>query len=104
MFNDLSYGGTLIRDLPGVPVFVDDRFGLYGDEFVAHYCEAVLEPEANATRLFDRWQIQTVLVGLKWPLGAWLNEQPEWARIYADDAAAVYTRQPTVQEHVREAY
>ncbi len=28
LFNDLNYGGTLIRDLPSVPVFVDDRFGL----------------------------------------------------------------------------
>lgn len=94
VFNDLVYGGTLIRDLPGLPVFADDRFGLYGDDFVVHYCEAVYEPDANAGRLLDRWHIQTALTGPKLPLTAWLDDQPEWARVYRDQAAAIYVRQP----------
>lgn len=104
VFNDPGYGGTLIHDLPGLPVFTDDRFGLYGDEFVAHYCEAVLEPQANAARLLDRWRIRTVLVSPKSLLCPWLNEQPEWSRIYRDAAAAVYARQPTAGERAREVY
>lgn len=94
LFNDLSYGGTLIRDLPGVPIFIDDRFGLYGEDFVAAYCKAVYEPADRAGPLLDEWGIQTVLTGPKLPLTVWLDDQPEWARVYRDPAAAIYVRQP----------
>jgi len=98
-FNDLNYGGTLIRDVPGLPVFVDDRFGLYGEEFIEHYCRAVLEPDRHAARLLDRWQIETVLVGSKLPLCGWLADQPDWTPRYQDGAAAIYARLPERQEH-----
>ena len=93
-FNDLNYGGTLIRDVPGLRVFIDDRFGLYGEEFVEHYCGAALKPKANAARLLDRWQIETALVGTKLPICRWLADNPEWSETYRDAAAVVYTRKP----------
>lgn len=97
-FNDLNYGGTLIRDLPGLPVFVDDRFGLYGEQFVEHYCQATLKPEQHAARMLDRWQIETVLVGAKLPLARWLSDETEWSETYRDAAAVVYTRGTSQQE------
>ncbi|HUU82154.1 MAG TPA: hypothetical protein VM243_01500 [Phycisphaerae bacterium] len=104
VFNDLSYGGTLIRDLPGLPVFADDRFGLYGEDFVVQYCRAVFEPEHNAARLLDRWRIRTVLTAAKLPLCTWLDRQPEWTRVFHDQAAAIHVRQPTATEPAPHAF
>jgi hypothetical protein len=91
-FNDLNYGGTLIRDLPGLPVFADDRFGLYGEQFVADYRQAVLEPEDNAAGLLDRHDIQTMLIASHLPICQWLKDSPAWSEEYNDNVAAVFTR------------
>ncbi|MCP4250199.1 MAG: hypothetical protein GY778_24410 [bacterium] len=92
LFNDINYGGTLIRDLPHVAVFADDRFGLYGDEFLEQYRAAVLEPQDHAADLLDRWSIQTVLIGPHLPLRAWLADDPAWRQDFADRAAVIFTR------------
>jgi hypothetical protein len=97
-FNDLNYGGTLIRDAPGLGVFVDDRFGLYGEEFVEHYCGAALKPKKHAGRLLDRWRIQTALVGTNLPMCEWLADNPEWQEAYRDAVAVVYTRRMLSEE------
>ncbi len=91
-FNDLNYGGTLIQQLPGVPVFADDRFGLYGEDFVTEYRRAVLEPDQYAAELLDRYAISTVLIASRLPLCEWLTKNPEWVDEYDDTVAAVFTR------------
>ncbi|MHC4234450.1 MAG: hypothetical protein ACYSUQ_04985, partial [Planctomycetota bacterium] len=97
LFNDLNYGGTLVLQLPEVPIFADDRFGLYGDEFLEEYRTTVLEPHSNAARLLDRWRIQTVLIGTHLPLCGWLADDREWTPAYRDAIAAVYTRRVVQQ-------
>lgn len=92
LFNDVNYGGTLIRDLPAVPVFADDRFGLYGDRFLEQYRAVVLEPADHAAELLDRWSIQTVLIGPHLPLCDWLADDPGWRQGFTDQAAVIFTR------------
>lgn len=104
IFNTTRYGGTLIRDLPEVPVFIDDRFGLYGREFVEAYLAVGRKPQDNAAELFDRWRIDTVLIGTSAPLYDWLVDTPEWTEVYRDDIAAVYTRPPTWNGNARDTH
>ena len=97
-FNDLNYGGTLIQQLPGLPVFADDRFGLYGQQFVTEYRQAVLEPQEHAAGLLDRYAIETVLIASHLPLCEWLRNSEEWAEEYDDTVAAVFSRSRPSQE------
>ncbi len=91
-FNDLNYGGTLIRDVPGLPVFSDDRFGLYGEGHVAQYRNIVLLPAEHAASFFTLHGIRTVLIASHLPLKEWLERQPDWSEEYNDDIAAVFIR------------
>ncbi len=97
LLNDLDYGGMLIHDVRGVPVFIDDRFELYGEAFIGEYRSAVLRPEVFAGPLLDRWDIQAVVIRNALPLGQWLAANPAWAAAYRDPVAAVYTRTPGPQ-------
>ena len=40
IFNDMLYGGFLIYHTPGLRVFIDDRWELYGDDFMRNYTGA----------------------------------------------------------------
>lgn len=97
LFNDLDYGGTLIRELPDMPVFIDDRFELYGEEFIGEYRAAVLRPADAADNLLDRWRIRTVLIRTKLPLCGWLSRGRNWFRIYRDPSVAVFVRRVDAQ-------
>ena len=40
IFNDMLFGGFLIFHNPGLRVFIDDRWELYGDDFMRRYNSA----------------------------------------------------------------
>ncbi len=92
ILNDLDYGGFLIHRLPTVPVFVDDRFELYGETFLEEYRSAVLAPERNAAALLDRWRIDTVIMQSRLPLCGWLAARGEWEESHRDRVVTVYRR------------
>ena len=92
IFNDLTHGGTLIHELPDVAVFVDDRFGLYGEDFFLQYRDVVKYPDEFAERALSRWRIETVLIGTHLALCDWLAENEEWREAYRDEVAAVFTK------------
>ncbi|UCE60843.1 MAG: hypothetical protein JSU63_03655 [Phycisphaerales bacterium] len=92
LFNEINFGGMLIHQLPETPVFIDDRFGLYGPEFVEEYVVTVRRPNTHADDLLDTWRIDTVLISNTAPLHAWLADSPKWTAAFADNVATVYTR------------
>ncbi len=92
LFHDMKYGGLIIRDVPATPVFIDDRFGLYGDAFIKQYIATMGDPDGHADDLFDRWQITAVLVDSNAPFCHWLSTQPDWTQTYRDRIATIYTR------------
>ena len=102
IFNEINYGGLLIHELPSVPVFIDDRFDVYGEDFVEQYVACVRDPGVHAAELLDRWQIDMVLIGTDAPLGDCLANRSEWTRVYRDRIAAVYARPSDVKGNTRE--
>jgi hypothetical protein len=54
IFNDLNFGGFLIYNAPRLPIFIDDRCSLYGEDFLRAYDLARRENPAQ----LDRWQQQ----------------------------------------------
>lgn len=92
VFNDINFGGQLILETPETPVFVDDRFEVYGDAFIVEYAAAVSEPDNHAEALLNRNGIQSVIIGARQPMARWLRHQSGWRAEYADPVAVVFVR------------
>ena len=90
VFSDYDFGGYLIFE--GVPVFVDGRIDLYGDDFMRSYA-AALEGEGDALpRLLDRYRVAWTLLKPDEAAVAALDRDPAWERVYADAGAVVHRR------------
>ena len=96
LFNEVHYGGTLIRECPDVPVFIDDRFGLYGEQFITSYIAAVRQPARGAQQLLNEWGITDALLTPSAPLAEWLSGRDGWQKVYQDGVAVIFTRRSSI--------
>lgn len=91
LLNDFNWGGYLIWNLPGAPVFIDTRadafeqFGVLSDYMDAIQMRRPLE-------VIDKYKIQTVLMPKVDPLSYFLMHDPNWKKQYEDDVAVVMQR------------
>jgi hypothetical protein len=54
IFNELAFGGFLIMETPGLPVFIDDRCELYPG-LLPHYVETLRADPATRARQMEDW-------------------------------------------------
>ena len=88
VFNGEAYGGYLI--FSGVPVFIDGRIEMYGNDFLAAYIAAEQGDTAALTALLDRYHIAWTLLPTQSPAIAGLDHLPGWRRAYTDDQAVIH--------------
>ncbi len=80
-------GGYLILLAdPPREVFADDRFELYGREFLTQYLDALQYGPAWPA-LLDRYHFELVLIRPDVPLARVLRESPDWEVLHADAVA-----------------
>lgn len=90
-FNSYGWGGYLIwRD---IPVFIDGRADVYGDEFMDRYFGA-RDSGTDWRPLFDEYDVSYVLLEPGAELNPVLVEAPEWVLVYADGVADLFVRCP----------
>ncbi|MGI9624601.1 MAG: hypothetical protein ACR2PK_17345 [Acidimicrobiales bacterium] len=88
-YNAYGWGGYLIwRD---VPVFIDGRADVYGDEFMYLYFQAE-DAEPGWREPLDQFDIQWVLLPPDADLGVVLDEASDWTSIYEDGTAEIFAR------------
>ena len=93
VFNDYNFGGYLIH--AGVPVFIDGRADMYGDQFLEKYDDAIsLRSSDGLTRLLAEHRIGATMLEPKTPAVALLDHLPGWRRLHADEIAVVHVRTP----------
>jgi len=92
LYNNLNWGGFLMWYLPELPVAVDGRNDLYGDELdpVFYYSESAYpsyktDPYLNESGL--------VILESKLPLAKVLTVDPRFRLVYQDEIATVFARQ-----------
>ncbi|MFZ2004116.1 MAG: hypothetical protein WAV02_03450 [Stellaceae bacterium] len=90
VFNSEAFGGYLI--FSGVPVFIDGRVELYGNDFLAAYLAAERGNAIALGRLIDRYHPAWALLQAQSPLVAAFDAQPGWRRAYADAQAVIDVR------------
>jgi hypothetical protein len=92
MFNSYNWGGYLIWHLwPDYLVFVDGRTDLYGDELLEQYVD-VQFARPGFQDVFDEYGIRFVLIEAGSFTDNFLALDDGWARVYADDVAAIFVR------------
>jgi hypothetical protein len=91
VLNDLPFGGYLIWR--SVPVFVDGRAELYGEQFEMKYYNALQLKDVNLLfELLKQYDIDAVMLNPATPAASLLDHLAGWQRIYADENAVVHLR------------
>ena len=91
VLNDYNFGGFLIGE--GVPVFIDGRADMYGDEFIASYLAATqLAKPGVLEQVLAKHQIEWTMLRVGTPAIAVLDLLPGWQRVHADPVAVVHKR------------
>ncbi len=91
IFHDAVFGGYLISR--GIPVFIDGRAELYGEQFVMDSFRAMSLKDVNVLyRILKDYQIDAVLLKPDAPAALLLDHLGEWTRLYGDKYAVLYMR------------
>jgi len=88
-YNSYNWGGYLIWR--GLPVFVDGRADVYGDEFLFYYREA-FDAQESWREPLDDFAVSYVLMEKGSPLTVLLAASDGWEEVYQDDLAQVFIR------------
>ncbi len=93
VLNQDVFSGYLIWR--GIPVFIDGRAELYGEDFSLKYFHATVLKDVNL--LFDllkSYDIDAVLLDPGTPASVLLDHVEGWQRIYADKSSVLHVRVP----------
>lgn len=93
LFNSYNWGGYLLFAAPDVPVYVDGRTDLYGDDVLRTYLSVALVRDGWATTL-DEQRIAVIAIEADSVLAQMLREQPEqWREQQFDEGrSALFER------------
>ncbi len=97
-YNAYGWGGYLIW--PGVPVFIDGRADVYGDDFMYLHFQAE-HAEPNWREPLDQYGVDYVLMPPNSDLNVVLSEAADWTSVYDDGMAEIFVRCTTTCPSVR---
>jgi hypothetical protein len=90
IYNHYEWGGYLIWRR--IPVFIDGRTELYGNEFFLSYLQA-FEARQNWQEPLDAYEVETVVMPRNSALATVLTVSSDWEVVYLDDQARIFQRQ-----------
>lgn len=89
-YNSYNWGGYLIWR--GIPVFVDGRADVYGDDFLFYYRQA-FDVTGNWQAPLEEFSVDYVLMERGSPLTVVLAASGAWQELYQDNVAQIFVRQ-----------
>lgn len=87
-FNHYDWGGYLIWH--NVPVYIDGRADLYGDQFFIDYAKIMNGVDAEWKSSLDKYQVDYVFIKPRGAFMTLIKLSPDWALIYEDDMAVIF--------------
>ncbi len=90
LFNEYNWGGYLIWRAPDLPVFVDGRTDLFGDQILGEWLVTVQAGE-GWRQVLEKWQVDYVMIDPARPLAKALPGAG-WKLLYTDKQAVLFTR------------
>jgi hypothetical protein len=91
MFNNYNWGGLMIYAVRDVPVFVDGRTDLYGDDLLGDYFDTLLGA-SDWRDLFNEYDIRAAFLPDESALTTLLREDSDWEIVYEDEQAAIFQK------------
>jgi hypothetical protein len=92
LLNQYDWGGYIVWKLwPRVPVYIDGRADVYGDQMMKQY-DVVTNLRKDWRSVLDQWEIRAILLPAGAPLVTGLQQQGGWQQAYADGEAVVLTK------------
>ncbi len=88
-YNSYNWGGYLIWR--GLPVFIDGRADVYGDDFIFYYLKT-FELQDDWRTPLDDYDVAYVIMETGSQLNTVLAASGEWQEAYADDVAQIFVR------------
>ena len=88
-YNSYNWGGYLIWR--GLPVFIDGRADVYGDDFIFYYLKT-LELQEDWRKPLDDYDVAYVIMETGSQLNTVLAASGEWQEVYADDVAQIFIK------------
>ncbi len=88
IFNYFEYGGYLM--LRGIPVFIDGRTPLYGDDFFKKNYTGPLTSSDRFEETWKKWNFGVVFIDRRTRLAAYLAHHPQWRVVYVDNYAMIF--------------
>lgn len=103
LYSSGYWGSYAIFSLyPRYKVFIDTRFDMYGDKFFFEWfaCSLRITKEVKSldidfeepNLIFDKYQVNWILIKKEKPLAYVLKGDKGWIRIYSDDIATIFLR------------
>ncbi len=97
IFNDANLGGFVLYHAPKLKIFMDDRFELYGDDWMRRYVRVVYdEPDAIEGWAdeygFDHAVVMVLPDGDRLPLERYLSDSARWICVARCERGALFRR------------
>jgi hypothetical protein len=91
VLNSFNLGAALISQ--GVPVFIDGRADLYGEDHMRTYFDLMESNDPKVIeQVLDRYRINWTVLLPKSSLLLYLNQNPAWDKVYEDAGVVVHLR------------
>ncbi len=90
VLNEYGMGGYLLFN--NVPVFIDGRADMYGDDYFGAYVDALKPDEAKLEALLARYKVRWTILRAENPALPAMDALPGWKRLYADKWAVVHVK------------
>jgi hypothetical protein len=91
LLNDYDWGGYLTHIAPSIPVSIDGRPDMYGDEFTESYVNMWRTNKGWQARL-SAFEADRVLAKPNGPLATNLRKSPDWNIAFEDSIAVLFAR------------
>lgn len=91
VFADQTWGSWLEFAVPGVPLMVDSRIEVYGEDVWRDYL-SVISGRADWAEILDRWEVTMLALKPNTALRTFVDESGDWVVIGEDDEGVVFRR------------
>jgi hypothetical protein len=93
LLNKLDWGGYLLYRLgPEHRVFIDGRIDIYEYSGVFADYEPIMNLDESAPRLLRKYDVRSCLISATAPLATFLENSPEWHKVYSDQKSVLFAR------------
>lgn len=91
LLNEYDWGGYLSWFAPQIPVYIDARADLFGDDFIFHWWD-VVNANTDWEEELARWSITAVLIKPGRTLARELGNHDGWQVVYGNETAVLFVK------------